>query len=41
MDLAAISLCRDNGMKVLVFDFTDPANLAKVFDDFTLGTLIS
>jgi uridylate kinase len=41
MDLAAISLCRDNGMKVLVFDFTDPDNLAKVFEDFSLGTLIS
>lgn len=41
MDLAAISLCRDNDLPVLVFDFTDPANLAKVFSDFSLGTLIS
>ena len=41
MDLAAISLCRDNNLPVLVFDFTDPLNLARVFSDFKLGTLIS
>jgi uridylate kinase len=41
MDLAAISLCRDNDLKVLVFDFTDYKNLAKVFEDFSLGTIIS
>ena len=41
MDLAAISLCRDNALPVLVFDFTDQKNLAKVFADHSLGTLVS
>lgn len=41
MDLAAVALCRDNELPVLVFDFTDPDNLDKVYKDSNLGTLIT
>jgi len=41
MDLTAVALCRDNDLPVLVFDFTDPGNLDKVFQNPELGTLIS
>ena len=40
MDQTAIALCRDNGMGVMVFDITDPANLGKVLDGSLDGTII-
>jgi len=40
MDLTAIALCRDNEMPVYVFDFTDPRNLEKAFQDRSLGTIV-
>lgn len=41
MDMAAFSLCQENNMPILVFDFTDPENLEKVYKDHSLGTIVS
>jgi uridylate kinase len=40
MDLAAISLAKDSSLPLLVFDFTDYANLEKVYSNFSLGTVV-
>ena len=40
MDLTATTLCRDNGMKIVVFDMDTPGNLAKVLAGETIGTLV-
>jgi len=41
MDLTAVSLCRDNALKVLVFDVTRPDNIRRAVTDPHIGTLIS
>lgn len=40
MDAAAISLCRDNHLKVLVFDIVTPGNLLKVLAGDNVGTIV-
>ncbi len=40
MDLTATTLCRENGMKILVFDMDTPGNLEKVLDGCNIGTLV-
>ncbi len=40
MDAAAVALCRENGLPVTVFDITDPANIARVLEDRSIGTTI-
>ena len=40
MDQAAISLCRENGLPIVVFDMTVPGNLAKVVSGETVGTVV-
>ena len=41
MDSTAFSLCMDNGMRILVFDFNDPESLEQIITgDFTRGTLV-
>ena len=40
MDLTATTLCRDNGMKIVVFDMDTPGNLAKVLGGENIGTLV-
>ena len=40
MDAAAISLCMDNGMPILVFDIVTPGNLVKVIAGENIGTLV-
>lgn len=40
MDLTATTLCRDNGMKIVVFDMDTPGNLAKVLSGEPIGTLV-
>ena len=40
MDLTATTLCRDNGMKIVVFDMDTPGNLAKVIAGEPIGTLV-
>ncbi|MDE6134331.1 MAG: UMP kinase, partial [Muribaculaceae bacterium] len=40
MDLTATTLCRENGMKIIVFDMDTPGNLAKVLAGEPIGTLV-
>lgn len=40
MDAAAISLCKDNGMPLLVFDMTVPGNIARILKGDNVGTLV-
>lgn len=39
MDASAASLCRDNGIDILVFDLTDPKNIVRAVSGETVGTL--
>jgi len=42
MDAAAFSLCRDNGLPVIVFDFSSPDTLERVISgDSSAGTVVS
>ena len=40
MDAAAISLCKDNKMPLLVFDLTTPGNIRRVLQGENVGTLV-
>ncbi len=40
MDLTATTLCRENGMKIVVFDMDTPGNLRKVIEGQPIGTLV-
>jgi len=40
MDLTATTLCRENGMKIVVFDMDTSGNLAKVLSGENIGTLV-
>ena len=40
MDLTATTLCRENGMKIVVFDMDTPGNLCKVLAGENIGTLV-
>ena len=40
MDSTAATLCRDNGLPILVFDLGQPANIAKAVQGETVGTLV-
>jgi len=40
MDLTAFGMAMENALKMMVFDFTDPKNLDKVYKDPSLGTLV-
>jgi uridylate kinase len=41
MDLAAVALCAEQDLPVLVFDITDPDNLVRVINGERLGTWIT
>ena len=42
MDSTAFSLCRDNGLPIIVFDFSNPQNIEKVLEgDNSVGTVVS
>lgn len=40
MDSTAISLCRDNGLPIIVFDFTVPGNIGRVIRGEEIGTTV-
>ncbi len=40
MDLTATTLCKENGMKIVVFDMDTPGNLVKVVQGENIGTLV-
>jgi uridylate kinase len=41
MDQAAIALCRENGLPIVVFDMTVSGNIRKVVAGESIGTVIS
>lgn len=41
MDAAAASLCRDNGINILVFNLTDPENIVRAVIGDDIGTLVT
>ena len=40
MDMTAFTLCRENGLRVIVFDIDTPGNLEKVLAGEKIGTLV-
>lgn len=40
MDSTAASLCMDNGIKILVFNLSDPDNLVRAMEGEEIGTLV-
>ena len=40
MDSTAATLCRDNGLPILVFDLGEPANIARAAQGAEVGTLV-
>ncbi len=40
MDAAAVAICRDNGLPIVVFDVTDPANIDRVIREPSIGTVV-
>ncbi|MBX3385206.1 MAG: UMP kinase [Phycisphaeraceae bacterium] len=41
MDMTALTMCQENGIPVLVFDFKSPGNIRRVVEGHSLGTLIT
>ena len=41
MDLTAFTLCRENGLRIIVFDMDTPGNLGKVLAGEQIGTLVT
>jgi uridylate kinase len=41
MDASAISLCKDNGLPILVFDMTEHGNIKRVVTGERVGSLVS
>jgi len=41
MDLTAVTICRDNGIPIIVFDMNKPDNLKRVVMGESVGTIIS
>lgn len=40
MDLTATTLCKENGMEIIVFDMDTPGNLRRVLEGENIGTLV-
>ena len=40
MDMTAFTLCKENGLDIIVFDMDTEGNLAKVLDGESIGTLV-
>ncbi len=40
MDGAAVSVCRDNGIPIIVFPISDPRNIIKVVQGDDIGSLV-
>jgi uridylate kinase len=41
MDTAAVSLCRDNNMPMMVFSMKTPGNIVRVIQGEPLGSLVT
>jgi uridylate kinase len=40
MDMTAFTLCKENGLNIIVFDMDTPGNLMKVLEGENIGTLV-
>ena len=40
MDMTAFTLCKENGLNIIVFDMDTPGNLMKVLSGENIGTLV-
>ena len=40
MDMTAFTLCKENGLDIIVFDMDTPGNLEKVMQGEAIGTLV-
>ena len=40
MDATAASLCRDNGISILVFNLADPENIVRAVKGENVGTVV-
>ena len=40
MDLTAFTLCKENGLPIIVFDMNKPGNLGRLIAGETVGTLV-
>jgi uridylate kinase len=40
MDMTAFTLCKENGLDIIVFDMDTEGNLMKVLNDEPIGTLV-
>ena len=40
MDLTAFTLCKENGLEIVVFDMDTPGNLGRVLAGEPIGTLV-
>ena len=40
MDAAAIALCKDNHLPIVVFNLTQPGNIRRVVEGQPIGTLV-
>ena len=41
MDMTAFTLCRENGLPIIVFDMNKPGNLLRIVEGQEVGTLVS
>jgi uridylate kinase len=41
MDMTAFTLCKENGLPIIVFDMNKPGNLFKIVSGDAVGTLIT
>ena len=41
MDQAAVALCRENGLPIVVFDMTRPGNVRDVVSGEKIGTVVA
>ena len=41
MDMTAFTLCKENGLPIIVFDMNQPGNLRRLLDGESVGTLVS
>jgi uridylate kinase len=41
MDMTAFTLCKENGLPIIVFDMNKPGNLLKIVEGQDVGTLVT
>jgi uridylate kinase len=41
MDMTAFTLCKENGLPIIIFDMNKPGNLLKIVSGEAVGTLVT